>query len=158
MRVFPQPHPATAPDLAAAAPFVRDGAEGPSGGAVLRLRPLGLPPPVILQDVSAFDGYHAASFWPREDAFLLHPPRRDAICAVCRGVPIGGVIQVAASVQYICPVQGAREAMEKVDPTLVDNQFIFPSDESLAKVKVFRDLTPAEETSFNEEFQKALGA
>lgn len=66
--------------------------------------------------------------------------------------------EVAAWVQYICPVQGAREAMEKVDASLVDNPFIFPTEEWLSKVKVFRELSPTEETEFNEEFQKALGA
>ncbi len=35
--------------------------------------------------------------------------------------------EVAAYVQYICPVQGAREAMEKIDPSLMDNPFIFPT-------------------------------
>ena len=34
--------------------------------------------------------------------------------------------QLAAWVNYICPVQGAQEAMEKVAPELVDNPLIFP--------------------------------
>ncbi|UYM04439.1 polyamine ABC transporter substrate-binding protein [Solicola gregarius] len=40
--------------------------------------------------------------------------------------------RLAAWVNYICPVKGAREAMEKVDPSLVDNELIFPDDEMLA--------------------------
>ncbi|MFN8076987.1 MAG: spermidine/putrescine ABC transporter substrate-binding protein [Kineosporiaceae bacterium] len=66
--------------------------------------------------------------------------------------------EVAAWVQYICPVQGAREAMTKVDASLVDSPFIFPDEATLKRVKVFRDLSPQEETEFNEEFQKVLGA
>ena len=65
--------------------------------------------------------------------------------------------QVAAAVNYICPVQGAREEMAKIDATLVDNPFIFPTDTTLAKVKVFRPLSPEEETTFGEAFAAASG-
>ena len=40
--------------------------------------------------------------------------------------------KLAAWVNYICPVEGAREEMEKIDPSLVDNKLIFPDDETLA--------------------------
>jgi spermidine/putrescine transport system substrate-binding protein len=65
--------------------------------------------------------------------------------------------EVAAYVNYICPVEGAKEAMEQIDPELVDSPLIFPTDEDLAKVKGFRPLTPDEETTFAEAFQKVLG-
>ncbi len=65
--------------------------------------------------------------------------------------------QVAAWVNYICPVQGAREEMEKIDAALVNNPFIFPDDATLAKVKVFRSLSPEEETTFGEAFAAASG-
>lgn len=64
---------------------------------------------------------------------------------------------VAAYVNYICPVQGAKEAMEKIDPTLVSSTGIFPDDATLAKVKLFRTLTPQEETDFGGQFQKTIG-
>jgi spermidine/putrescine transport system substrate-binding protein len=64
---------------------------------------------------------------------------------------------VAAYVNYICPVEGAKEEMEKIDPSLVDSPLIFPTDEDLANVKVFRSLSPDEETLFSEEFQKVIG-
>jgi spermidine/putrescine transport system substrate-binding protein len=64
---------------------------------------------------------------------------------------------VAAYVNYICPVQGAREAMEKIDPELVENPLIFPSDDYLAKAHVFRSLSADEETDFTNRFQKAIG-
>ncbi|NTW41147.1 MAG: spermidine/putrescine ABC transporter substrate-binding protein [Cellulomonadaceae bacterium] len=65
--------------------------------------------------------------------------------------------QVAAYVNYICPVQGAREAMADIDPSLVDNPLIFPDDATLAKAHVFRALTPEEETTYNEAFQGVIG-
>ena len=65
--------------------------------------------------------------------------------------------QVAAFVNYICPVQGARDEMEKIAPELVNNPFIFPDDATLAKVKVFRPLAPEEETTYSEAFASASG-
>lgn len=66
--------------------------------------------------------------------------------------------EVAAYVNYICPVQGAKAAMEKIDPTLVDNPLIFPTDEDLKKAFVFRTLSPAEESDYSEQFATAIGA
>lgn len=65
--------------------------------------------------------------------------------------------QVARYVNYICPVDGAKEAMEELDPDLAENVYIFPTAEDLAKVKKFRTLTPAEETEFTSQFQTVLG-
>lgn len=64
-----------------------------------RLRPRDLPRPEILGDISDLSGYVAADYWEREDAYLIHPPRLKAVCAVCRGVPLSGVVHVAAAVQ-----------------------------------------------------------
>jgi spermidine/putrescine transport system substrate-binding protein len=64
---------------------------------------------------------------------------------------------VAAYVDYICPVVGAQEAMQRVDPSLVSDTNIFPDAATLAKVKIFRSLTPQEETDFGGLFQKTIG-
>jgi spermidine/putrescine transport system substrate-binding protein len=64
---------------------------------------------------------------------------------------------VAAYVNYICPVDGAKAAMEKIDPSLVDSPLIFPTEGDLAKVKGFRTLSPDEETTYSEAFQKVIG-
>jgi spermidine/putrescine transport system substrate-binding protein len=64
---------------------------------------------------------------------------------------------VAAYVNYICPVEGAKAEMEKIDPDLASSPLIFPTEADLAKVKVFRSLTTDEETKFSEEFQKVIG-
>jgi spermidine/putrescine transport system substrate-binding protein len=65
--------------------------------------------------------------------------------------------QVAAYVNYICPVEGAQQAMEKIDPELAKSPWIFPTTADEAKAKTFRTLSPDEETSFTEAFQKVIG-
>ncbi|MFA7324745.1 MAG: hypothetical protein WC005_10355, partial [Candidatus Nanopelagicales bacterium] len=65
--------------------------------------------------------------------------------------------KVAAYVQYITPVQGAQEAMAKVDPALVDNQWIFPTTQTLDKSFVFMTLTPEQDVKYQRQFQKAIG-
>jgi len=65
--------------------------------------------------------------------------------------------EVAAYVNYICPVVGAKEELAKKDPELADNTSIFPTDADLKKVHVFKTLTPEEETEYTTQFQKALG-
>ncbi|WP_344131882.1 spermidine/putrescine ABC transporter substrate-binding protein [Luedemannella flava] len=66
--------------------------------------------------------------------------------------------EVAAWVNYICPVDGAQAEMAKVDPELAENPLIFPTGEELAKAKDFRTLTDAEIKSYGEKFQKVIGA
>jgi spermidine/putrescine transport system substrate-binding protein len=66
--------------------------------------------------------------------------------------------EVAAWVNYICPVKGAQAEMEKIDPELANSPFIFPDAETLSKVKVFRGLDAEEEFNFAAAFQEAIGA
>jgi len=65
--------------------------------------------------------------------------------------------EVAAYVNYVCPVKGAQAEMEKIDPKLAASEFIFPSSKTMANLSVFRSLTPTEETTWTEAFQKAAG-
>ena len=65
--------------------------------------------------------------------------------------------EVAAYVNYVCPVKGAQAEMEKIDPDLAKSEFIFPSAKTMANLSVFRSLTPTEETIWTEAFQKAAG-
>jgi len=62
--------------------------------------------------------------------------------------------ELAAWVNYITPVVGAKEAMESIDPGLVENPLIFPSDEDLAKVKMFRTLTDQEQNQYATAWQQ----
>ncbi|MBD7918873.1 spermidine/putrescine ABC transporter substrate-binding protein [Cellulomonas sp. Sa3CUA2] len=66
--------------------------------------------------------------------------------------------EVAAWVNYITPVQGAQEVMAQTDPEMAENPLIFPTDEILSQVHVFRTLTPAEEERYNGQFLAAIGA
>ena len=65
---------------------------------------------------------------------------------------------LAAWVNYICPVEGAKQAMEKIDDTLVDNELIFPSTETLAKAKDFMGLDQKTEQKYQKQFASVIGA
>jgi spermidine/putrescine transport system substrate-binding protein len=45
--------------------------------------------------------------------------------------------QIAAYVNYVTPVKGAREELAKSDPETANNQLIFPDDDTLSQVKQF---------------------
>ena len=65
--------------------------------------------------------------------------------------------EVAAYVQYISPVAGAKEAMAAIDPALVDNQWIFPDAATLDNSFVFMTLTSEQDIAYQRAFQKAIG-
>jgi spermidine/putrescine transport system substrate-binding protein len=65
---------------------------------------------------------------------------------------------IAAYVNYICPVAGVREILEKRDPALAKNQLIFPDDAFLEDTFIFRELKPDEDQEISEAFQQVLGA
>ncbi|MFB2582907.1 PotD/PotF family extracellular solute-binding protein [Herbiconiux sp. P15] len=64
--------------------------------------------------------------------------------------------ELAAWVNYVTPVVGAKEAMDAIDPELASNQLIFPDETTLSTVNVFRTLTPQEENDYQAQFQKVL--
>ncbi|WP_341719112.1 spermidine/putrescine ABC transporter substrate-binding protein [Micromonospora sp. FIMYZ51] len=66
--------------------------------------------------------------------------------------------QLAAYVNYICPVQGAQEEMEKIDPELAANPLIFPDDAILSKARVFMALDEQQEREYETKFQQVIGA
>ena len=47
--------------------------------------------------------------------------------------------------------------MEKIDPDLVDDPFIFPTDEDLANITAFKWLTPEEEVQYSRIYQSVIG-
>jgi spermidine/putrescine transport system substrate-binding protein len=65
--------------------------------------------------------------------------------------------KLASWVNYICPVQGAREEMEKIDPDLVDNPLIFPDDDMLSKTMSFMALDEKQITQYEGEFADVTG-
>ncbi len=64
--------------------------------------------------------------------------------------------KLASWVNYICPVDGAREEMEKIDPSLVDNPLIFPDDEMLDATFAFRSLDDREQQAFEGEWSDVI--
>jgi len=65
--------------------------------------------------------------------------------------------QIEAYVNYICPVEGAKEEIRAIDASLADNPLIFPDEATLAKVKIF-DAEAADNTEYKSAFQKVIGA
>jgi spermidine/putrescine transport system substrate-binding protein len=66
--------------------------------------------------------------------------------------------EVAAYVNYICPVNGAQEAMADIDKDLVENPLIFPDSTLLGKTKAFKTLTDAEERDYQQKFESVAGS
>ncbi|HEY1105782.1 MAG TPA: spermidine/putrescine ABC transporter substrate-binding protein [Agromyces sp.] len=64
--------------------------------------------------------------------------------------------EVAAWVNYITPVVGAKEAAAAIDPDLAENQLIFPNEETLQQAHIFRSLSGAEEQKYQAQFQSIL--
>ncbi len=64
---------------------------------------------------------------------------------------------LAAWVNDICPVEGAREAMEKVDASLVDNELIFPTSDTLSKTHSFMALDETTGRTYESAFQQVTG-
>ena len=65
--------------------------------------------------------------------------------------------QVAEYVQYVTPVAGAREAMEKLNPELAENPLVFPDEEMSQNIFDMRSLTAQEDNRYAQAFQKVLG-
>jgi spermidine/putrescine transport system substrate-binding protein len=65
--------------------------------------------------------------------------------------------KLAAYVWFICPVNGAKEAMEKVDASLVDNELIFPTEETLNVSHSFMALEGKKDREYRGAFADAIG-
>ncbi len=69
--------------------------------------------------------------------------------------------QIAAYVNYVTPVKGAKEVIAAdADPdvaALAESPLIFPPDDVLANVKIFKTLTEEDETYFNDKFSAVTG-
>ena len=66
--------------------------------------------------------------------------------------------ELAAWVNYICPVEGAQDAMTKIDPDLAENQLIFPTSETLDKGYDFMSLDTKTEQKYQQMFADVIGA
>jgi spermidine/putrescine transport system substrate-binding protein len=66
--------------------------------------------------------------------------------------------KLAAWVNYISPVKGAKEILEKSDPDIANNELIFPPPDVQAKIHAYPNLSPAEEREMQEAMAKVTGA
>ncbi|MET9767019.1 spermidine/putrescine ABC transporter substrate-binding protein [Streptomyces sp. NPDC006415] len=66
--------------------------------------------------------------------------------------------QLAAYINYVCPVDGVREELAKIDASMASNTLILPDKEMAAKSRSFRSLSTEEETAYEEKFAKLIGA
>jgi spermidine/putrescine transport system substrate-binding protein len=65
--------------------------------------------------------------------------------------------KIAAYINYVTPVKGAKEELAKTDPELARNELIFPTDETLSQVHLI-DPEALKNESYAEQWQAVLGA
>jgi spermidine/putrescine transport system substrate-binding protein len=65
--------------------------------------------------------------------------------------------QIAAYVNYVSPVKGAKEELRKIDPKLADNPLIFPDEATLSKTVIF-DAEALNNQDYVEKWQTLIGS
>ena len=65
--------------------------------------------------------------------------------------------KLAAYVNYISPVKGAKEVLEKTNPDIANNELIFPPPEIQAKIHAYPNLSPADERQMQEAMAQVTG-
>ena len=66
--------------------------------------------------------------------------------------------KIAAYVNYISPVKGAKEVLEKTDPKIAENPLIFPPEEIATRLHPYPALSPKDEQTMQEAMAKVTGA
>jgi spermidine/putrescine transport system substrate-binding protein len=66
--------------------------------------------------------------------------------------------KIAAYVNYISPVKGVKEVLEKTDPKIASNPLIFPPDEIAAKLHPYPALSASDERKMQEAMAQVTGA
>ncbi|MFF1452241.1 PotD/PotF family extracellular solute-binding protein [Streptomyces sp. NPDC058274] len=66
--------------------------------------------------------------------------------------------ELAAYINYVCPVDGVKPYLAKIDKEAADNPLIIPDQAMAAKSHAFRLLSSKEETAYEEKFAKLTGA
>src|SRR5215217_8619701 len=66
--------------------------------------------------------------------------------------------KLAAWVNYISPVAGAKEILQKSDPDIANNELIFPPEEVQEKIYAYPALSPADEREMQDAMAKVTGA
>ncbi|MEV5597560.1 spermidine/putrescine ABC transporter substrate-binding protein [Streptomyces sp. NPDC052496] len=66
--------------------------------------------------------------------------------------------RIAAYITYVCPVDGVREELARIDPDLAANPLILPDREMAARSHAFRALSAGESKDFAQKFADLTGA
>ena len=66
--------------------------------------------------------------------------------------------KVAAYVNYITPVEGAKEVLLRTDPDIANNPLIFPPDDVRARLHAYPALSPADERAMQTAMADVTGA
>jgi spermidine/putrescine transport system substrate-binding protein len=66
--------------------------------------------------------------------------------------------QLAAYINYVCPVDGVKDELAGIDPDAAANPLILPDRAMAEKSRAFRSLTDKEETAYEAKFAKLTGA
>ncbi|MET7859595.1 spermidine/putrescine ABC transporter substrate-binding protein [Streptomyces sp. NPDC005318] len=66
--------------------------------------------------------------------------------------------QLAAYINYVCPVDGVRDELARIDKAMASNTLILPDKEMASRSHAFRSLSAKEETAYEEKFAKLIGA
>ncbi|MFJ4685773.1 PotD/PotF family extracellular solute-binding protein [Streptomyces sp. NPDC091377] len=70
----------------------------------------------------------------------------------------GPAAQLAAYINFVCPVDGVKAELAKIDEDAANNPLIIPDKDMAAKSRAFRSLSSDEETAYEEKFSKLTGA
>ena len=66
--------------------------------------------------------------------------------------------KIAAYVNYISPVKGVKEVLQKTDPKIAANPLIFPPEDVAAKLHPYPALSPGDERKMQEAMAQVTGA
>ncbi|MFF7855725.1 extracellular solute-binding protein [Streptomyces sp. NPDC007904] len=66
--------------------------------------------------------------------------------------------ELAAYINFVCPVDGVKDELAKIDEDAANNPLILPDAATQSKSRAFRSLSSKEETAFEEKFAKLTGA
>ncbi|MGK9461511.1 polyamine ABC transporter substrate-binding protein [Streptomyces sp. G6] len=70
----------------------------------------------------------------------------------------GPAAQLAAYINFVCPVDGVKDELAKIDADAANNPLIIPDQAMQALSRAFRSLSQKEETAYEEKFAKLTGA
>ncbi|MEU9643870.1 spermidine/putrescine ABC transporter substrate-binding protein [Streptomyces sp. NPDC048188] len=70
----------------------------------------------------------------------------------------GPAAELAAYINFVCPVDGVKDDLAKIDEDAANNPLIIPDKAMQAKSRSFRSLSAKEETAYEEKFAKLTGA